>query len=439
MSTKTDNLNDLIIPRRLRFKKEKIDTKALLSLCEDIIADKEEDDKNKKYARFIKAVCLVEEKEWNLSINELKKLGYSDYWIYKQKNEQLYERMICNNLKDHGIEEDKESEKFGIYFQGSKDIHDCIFEIMDCLIVEKVNLQVSHYTGRNTVEKLLFEKSLFRMCSMATANDKSEGKIIYEFLGHPDWYKKEKFQQCFIACFTFDANCLNHFRLYGKENEKEATGVSLCFKAGSFDCSISKQLKLKTKEEFDKDYYISPLFRCLYIYPKEDNVELSVASIGHTEYSELKEESGEHEKKARHAFLIEEKKEVEENLKKIRKRMDRLKSIINNFMNTTADDENKRIEIVSRILLNLTYMVKHAAFREEQECRLFSIQKLKGANHIRFCDHSRKMYMEYKLPINELKRITFAPKTSEYLLFKDRLEQEEFENVECIQSELPIA
>ncbi|MDR3062226.1 MAG: hypothetical protein LBU57_08965 [Dysgonamonadaceae bacterium] len=443
---------------RSRVKNEKTknteDIQKVLSICDQIINLDCKDKLSEKYARFIRAVCYSEKEKWYDAFKDLKDLGYEDYWIYKQKRKYtgLYDEMISCNLKDCDIEEN--SDIFHTYLSNCHKIYDCIFKIMDFLIVEDENLRISHYTTKKTVEKLLFDNSPLRMCSMATANDPSEGRVIYEFLEHPEWYDavigKNKLQ-CFVTCFTFDSNCLNHFRLYGKENEKEATGVSLGFEAEAFDCLISDQLKFEEKTLFFEKYKKAHLFRCLYIYP----VTKDIISIGHTEYEEIKEDWEVLTKDKMCTMFEKEKKIVsEENMKEIRTKMNEMQKNINNFINIEENkinieenkiiiDENKakRIEIVSKMLLNLSYIVKHAAFKEEQESRLFYIVKLNSTkSYIKFCDNSRKMYVEYDLPMEKLKKITFAPKTTEYLLLKDRLELfDGFETVECVQSKLPIA
>ena len=402
------------------------DIQNILSICDEIIAAKppkkisKKDEMSQKYAKFIKAVCCSQKKDWINAIKMLKELGYSDYWIYKQKMyKELFSTVIRNNLEEYLINQndkkvdvEKEINKYLSFYEK---INKFVFEIMDCLLLNE-NLQVSHYASRKIAEKLLFDKSPFRMCSLTTTNDPSEGQMIYDFLGHQEWFnvisKKSKYQ-CFVACFTFDSDCLNQFRLYGKEDEKEATGVSISFNVSSFDHALSNQLKFKGKREFKKEYYRSPLFRCIYYDPKEKQI----VSVGHSELS----------------------KKNNNTLGKIKTKIDDLKKVIDEF-DMIDDMKESRREIIFKILLNLSYIVKHAAFKEEQECRVFSIQYLRGANHISFCKYSRKMYMDYDLPMNELTKITFAPKASEFLLFKDRLEQkEEYRNVECIQSTLPIA
>ena len=412
----------------------KDDVEKSLHTCKLIIKSTN-DNEQRNYAKFIKAVCHTQRNEWDDAIELLKELGYSDFWIYKQKNDNLNNALISYYLKEYNVVKD---DFYDMYFSSCYKIHSHIFEIMNRLIVEDKDLEVSHYTRLSTAEILLFkkspEKSPLRMCSMATANDSSEGSVIFEYLGHQEWFGKlcEEINarlQCFVACFTFDSECLNQFRLYGKENQKEATGISLCFRVKSFDHSISNQFRFKVKEEFCNEYYRSPLYRCLYINP----LQKSIISFGYGATSEDKDWV-EKNRIAIEGIMEELQNSIDEFIE--------MKELLNNMdeFNKISDDKDRRINIVSNTLLNLSYIVKHAAFKEEQECRVFSIQKLRGANHILFCEKSRNIYMNYNLPMKELKEIIFAPKTSDFLLFKDRLDRDpEYENVICRRSTLPIA
>jgi hypothetical protein len=107
-----------------------------------------------------------------------------------------------------------------------------------------------------------------------------------------------------------------------------------------------------------------------------------------------------------------------------------------------------KMDILSMVLFNISYIIKHFGFKEEQECRFFTSQKLRDARNILFCAQSRRMYIELDLPIEEgLKLITFAPNATEYQLFMDRLEQidnlREGEDrarnkIKCVQSKMRI-
>ena len=76
------------------------------------------------------------------------------------------------------------------------------------------------------------EPSAFRLSTINGVNDPTEGIVLGDF-----WRKQGILENIhisttttFISCFTFNHDSLNQFRLYGKESNQEATGVSLVFK-----------------------------------------------------------------------------------------------------------------------------------------------------------------------------------------------------------------
>jgi hypothetical protein len=401
----------------------------ILSLCKDILLTKDADIKSfERYVKFIKAVCHVRRREYSEAISELKDIGYDNYWIYKQNNEELYKEMIKYEIKKPIGLEDPDK-----YLSFCKEIYDNIFEIMDHLIIDKSSisqllrtpetptLEIVHYTTRKVAEKLIFDKKSIRMCSVVTSNDPSEGHVLYDLLNMAN-PNNDKYQ-CFISCFTFNSDRLNQFRLYGKENNEEGTGVSICYDASAFMHSISDQLKLKNKSDFYESLFHFPLFRCFYIYPSEKNI----ISIGCADN--------------------ESKDSIEFRIKGIEKTLNLLKKNINEFLTNSIFIKEEQEKIISWMLTDLCYLTKHAAFKEEQECRLFTIQKLRKNEYIKFCPEEQRMFIEYdKLSIDSLLRVTFGPrvKPSEYLLFKDRLEftddsdKDRDNNVRCIISKAPL-
>jgi transposase len=86
-------------------------------------------------------------------------------------------------------------------------------------------IKVSHYTKKETAEKLIFGNSPLWLSSIGF-NDLSEGKTLLKYLGIKQTYSYNNYTQ-FIGCFMFDEDCLNQFRLYGKAANREATGVYL--------------------------------------------------------------------------------------------------------------------------------------------------------------------------------------------------------------------
>ena len=98
--------------------------------------------------------------------------------------------------------------------------------------------KIAHYTNPNVVNLLLAGKSKFRLNTIQNVNDPTEGKILEKFLNNSELNLEEKFndeEQAFIACFTFVHDSLNQFRLYGKSENKEASGVSLIFNKEFFN------------------------------------------------------------------------------------------------------------------------------------------------------------------------------------------------------------
>ena len=87
----------------------------------------------------------------------------------------------------------------------------------------------------------------FRMASVEQLNDPTEGQVLFEFLNnYSEQLKQQNIiiekpaeQAIFTACFTFNHDSLNQFRLYGKKQNQEATGVSLVFKPSFFSSSHS--------------------------------------------------------------------------------------------------------------------------------------------------------------------------------------------------------
>ncbi|OAV64946.1 hypothetical protein Barb6XT_02617 [Bacteroidales bacterium Barb6XT] len=96
-----------------------------------------------------------------------------------------------------------------------------------------------------------------------------------------------------------------------------------------------------------------------------------------------------------------------------------------------------RPEIINELLINLRYLTKHAAFKEEQECRIIQIKQL-GNKDIKISDGY--MYIEYMEIQKHIEKIWFAPKATGFELYKDMLKHKHQDlNIECEQSQSPFA
>jgi hypothetical protein len=271
---------------------------------------------------------------------------------------------------------------------------------------------VAHYTNKTVLLELL-ENSKFRLNNIDYSNDPNEGKTLLRYLFKKKYPARRVLNNgdgAFIGSFTFNYDSLNQFRLYGKEDEREGTGVSFVFDSTFF----SKEAKMAI-EQLSSDKYA--LFRCIYIDPIRQKVE----TIGHKE-----------------SYLFYREKNNEESNEDIDKKIKDYKEEIDKTSENIEDDmiyirklaQNLESTIVGQLLINLRYLTKHVAFKEEQECRIVKIHRLKPEetkpeklNHKKvMVDKSRRIYIEYEPKFfDHVKKIYFGPKAADEEFFQDIL------------------
>jgi tetratricopeptide (TPR) repeat protein len=334
-----------------------------------------------------------------------------------------------------------------------KKIYISALQIIASLHVKKEST-AAHYTKRATASTLLFFKdSKFRLNSTITANDPQEGETLLKYLKLEKTNKNKGYQnkelkhdyQAFIGCFTFNHESLNQFRLYGKESDKEATGISLVLNKNFFnekmDIGLLSNCFLKdnnkenssTKDDQSQKY---ALYRCIYVDPKTHKI----ISLGHKEeysfYREFKE-------------IPEDK--IKKDIEKYNETLDEIKTKVNDYFDELSKCIEKAIEnklnkkIICELLLPLRYLVKHVAYKEEQECRIFDIKDLqeeklkeKDKREVKFTTDCAQMYIDYQSITEYVKKIYFAPKTEGVEIFEKALEQEGL-NIECEVSSHPFS
>lgn len=333
-------------------------------------------------------------------------------------------------------------------------IRDCKVEKEDYLAIYKMSLEVvallnasegvefefAHYTTQETANTLIFNNSPFRLHSVATANDPKEGYPLLNFLGFNGSFSPNIYQ-AFVGSFTFNPDSLNQFRLYGKNNNIEGTGVSLILSFNYFGkyANINDALVRQPKPMLSVPK--QPLFRCVYLDPKSRRV----ISLGHREacvfYRNNTAESTE---------ILD--KEVNEYLDfinaqkiKVEEALNRLNTMVHdtyNSINQDIDKRNEAMTIIPLLLIHLRYLVKHYDFKEEQECRIIQVEPLINNSNIIVTDDHSRMYVNY-LPFHNddksyLNSIYWGPKTSNFELFKDRVTHLGM-NIFCFKNEHPFA
>lgn len=106
--------------------------------------------------------------------------------------------------------------------------------------LKSLERKLAHYTSTDICNKLMNDSleetspSSFRLNTISNVNDPSEGQVLRRYLSNYDQespynLKLDDNLHAFIGCFTFNHDSLNQFRLYGKTDDKEASGLSLVF------------------------------------------------------------------------------------------------------------------------------------------------------------------------------------------------------------------
>ncbi|WP_410681551.1 tetratricopeptide repeat protein [Avibacterium paragallinarum] len=257
--------------------------------------------------------------------------------------------------------------------------------------------EVAHYTRASTAFLLLEDKkkaSSFRLSSIRGVNDPKEGMMLYEYLKLDKLVEQRVFIS-FISCFTFNHDSLNQFRLYGKENNREASGVSLVFNVNKFFSSkyldrfssfstLDENLGARKDSPEENKF---PLYRCIYIDPKSDYLSIAKRSkiTFFRQYEDGKVKWEEYQDK------------LEKRENAVRKKFNSVKEI----MSKIDSNNNEVKELIHDILMPLQYLVKHYAFEEEQECRMVSIRSLTKDSKIEVDEQYNSMYIEYPISVRD--------------------------------------
>lgn len=285
-----------------------------------------------------------------------------------------------------------------------------VLKLLDELIVrfDESERKVAHYTSLFGFNKLVYENKPLRLNSADLMNDPSEGNLLLPYLG----LSNETEDNTFLSCFTFNHNSLNQFRLYGRTDNKEGTGISLVLNKNYFSNKVKgfifenliglDSLTLhKRLDEINTD--ILPLFRCAYIDLKTGFVEVARRNKS----SFYQEYASEFNKEEIHRKWMDYENFIENINLKICEDLEMLKKLIK-ILNINNIDNGLDI-FVQRTLRPLRFIFKHIAFQEEQECRIFYITNLKD-DKVKIPDNEQRVIFEYKQDLRgNLENIYIGP------------------------------
>ena len=125
--------------------------------------------------------------------------------------------------------------------------------------------KLAHYTSTDVADILLSKNNNknmagnLRLNTISNMNDPSEGRLLEVFLNDQKnmIYSALDFDErfhAFFSCFTFNHDSLNQFRLYGKKDYQEASGVSLVFNQNFFQTISLGGLSFLSIDSYSKKW-----------------------------------------------------------------------------------------------------------------------------------------------------------------------------------------
>lgn len=298
--------------------------------------------------------------------------------------------------------------------------------------------KLAHYTSTYVASVLLYEDysknsdNSLRLNTISNVNDPSEGELLSIVLNKEESiiYSAPGFDEqlhAFISCFTFNHDSLNQFRLYGKQDNKEASGVSLVFNKNFFQSKTeSEGLSFLSKKGLNKKFIEDAnnkaevdeslnqngciekqsVMRCIYLDPNSGYIQLAQRNRL-TFYREFGCEENSKQEWEKYKKAMDDKTEqVDASLKKIR-------NIYQSIKSNYPDYFKENLEFINKILLPLKYLIKHSAFQEEQECRMIYVTSLNDPK-VKMV-YGEALYVEYEANVKgNLDKIYIAPAATQY-------------------------
>ncbi|WP_157148305.1 tetratricopeptide repeat protein [Brachyspira pilosicoli] len=276
---------------------------------------------------------------------------------------------------------------------------------------ENDKIEISHYTSLDILPLLLNingnikESGKMRINNITTANDPKEGKILERILNKNNIdIKIENDEKALTLQTSYSRNkdSLTMFRLYGKKENKETTGICLVldnkyfnnlytspysyefkFKMENNKIEIDEKINEEKSEENKRNLYWVLYYNekeNQLIYNKEKSKYASniidLNDLNNPNYkAELKEDDTK-ENMIKYAFA-----KIFYYTKEIKKEVDK------NY-------QNIKNQLYSYLFENIKYIIKHEAFFEEQELRMLVTNDYKS-DEILIDNDKKKLYIDY--------------------------------------------
>ena len=327
---------------------------------------------------------------------------------------------------------------------------------------------VAHYTKPGVLFNLLKnEPSDFRLNVVDFMNDPTENQLLSNWLGIKSDSNNDI--KSFLASFSFNHNSLNQFRLYGNENIIVGSGVSIVFNQPFFGSNADRSInndsinslnqnftskltantdmlnKAKNDTKIVKDNDTTPLhplslFRCVYFDPETNYISIAKRNL-YSFYLEHQSCDPEviNSKWQKYLDLLDEENKISE----IRELLQQIRNEIINLK------ENKKIQVISNLdqlislaLMPISCLIKHAAFEDEDECRIIYITHIADEKIQAPHDYAsaNSLFINYAKIEEYIDKIYLGPQCQPYhrLWITNHVRKSNNNSIKVIQSEMPL-
>lgn len=272
-----------------------------------------------------------------------------------------------------------------------------------------------NYTSKETLLKMIEGKYQVAMLSLSNVNDKVEGEVLFEILKNNGLSSKVNcvYRSSYAALqtsYTRNKDSLTMFRLYGKEDGMEGTGVCLTFDKSFFQMD-SRDLGFEGEEEKkgvkNKDvrrpvfwilYYDSGKNRLFY-FPGKDELVPYIIDLSKNKPKWNFYYKGDTKKIAENMLLYS------------------FKSLFAAINEISAKHQLQKTTAI-QLLERLRYFIKFDSFSEEKECRMLRLVSPNDADVIPNSFVLKKDYLKLN-DTNGLTEIILGPKITNVKLIRE--------------------
>ena len=322
------------------------------------------------------------------------------------------------------------------------------YKLLHLLRVQDIE-RVGHYTSTDVFDTMLQEP--LKMCSLIATNDPTEGMVFQNFLDDSLCMPAARKSKLAVlqASFSWAIDSLNQFRLYGKKEGKEGTGVCLVFNRDFFaspddrmqpilntgavwkDRLPGKDEPQKKDDKAQKDERQKMLLYWV-LYYDQTSRRVYYTPANTSDWVDAGEDFQVKDTRIKIQHYTERLGEIGASLQKIQSTFKAIKS---------ADVKGKALEM----LVYLRHLIKDAAFMDEKELRILSLHRYDEGHDLNVLKNKKCLSRDYLPILHEegyLKQVIIGPKVENCMnlveVWTYEMGKKQVRNVEFLPSRTPL-